>query len=122
MANTSPQLEDIGRAVVNCRRAGRLDPIDPNVLRNLGQARSRRQDKLHSDTGGQALKALLFWYYEFSVSTRVRLVACAWLFFSTLLVMRSLGQDCVPREIDLGLARRRRCSWFPWLTMQLRHG
>ena len=102
LANTYHQLDDIGRAIVNYRRAERLDPADPNLLRNLEHARSRRQDKLDSDTGGQALKTLLFWHYEFSVSSRVRLFACAWLLFWTLLLMRLLGQVWVPREIAMG--------------------
>ena len=102
LANTYHQLDDIGRAIVNYRRAERLDPVDPNVLRNLEHARSRRQDKLDSNTGGQALKTLLFWHYELSVSTRVRLFASGWLIFWTLLLMRSVGQDWVPREIAMG--------------------
>ncbi len=102
LANAYHQLDDLGRAIVNYRRAERLDPVDRNVLRNLDHARSRRQDKLDSDTGGQALKTLLFWHYEFSASTRIRLFAGAWVLFWSLLLMRSLGQPWVPREIAMG--------------------
>ena len=84
--------------------------MDPNVLHNLEHARSGRRVKLDPDTGGQALKTLLVWHYEFSVSTRGQLFACAWLLFWTPLVMRSLDQHWVPREIASGLARRQRCS------------
>lgn len=103
LANAYFQLDDLGRAIVNYRRAEALDPGDPNVLRNLEHARSRRQDKLDAGSRGQALQTLLFWHFEFSTGTRMRIFAAAWALLWGLLLMRSLGYRWVPREIAIGL-------------------
>ena len=90
LGNAYYQLDDIGRAIVNYRRAERLDPGDANLLRNLEHARAQRQDRFDSDTGGQALRTLLFWHFEFSASTRARIFGGAWFLFWSLLLLRSL--------------------------------
>lgn len=104
LANAHHQLGDIGFAIVNYRRAERLDPGDANVRRNLEQARSRRQDKFNPAAGNQTLRTLLFWHFEFASSTRVRLFACAWVLLWWLLLLRASGVGWVPREIAVGAA------------------
>ena len=80
LANTYHQLDDIGRAIVNYRRAERLDPVDMNVLSNLEHARSRRQDKLDSDhwrpgTQDAAVLALRVLHKHSSSAVRVCMAA-----------------------------------------------
>ena len=99
LGNAHFQLGDIGQAILNYRRAERVDPGDPNVLRNLEHARATRKDKLDSAGGSQVLETLLFWHYDFAWATRTRLLAGAWLAFWAVLLLRLFGQAWVPREV-----------------------
>ncbi len=102
VGNAYFQLGDIGRAILNYRRAERLDPGDLNVQRNLEYSRSTRKDKLDSSGEGQVVETLLFWHYDFAPDTRTRLFAGAWLGFWLVLLLRFLGKAWVPREIAFG--------------------
>jgi len=67
--------EDIGRAILNYRRAQRLDRADTNIQKNLAFARSRRIDKVEVKTEKRILETLFFWHYDFSIKTKF-LIAC----------------------------------------------
>lgn len=67
--------EDLGRAILNYRRAERLDKADANIQKNLAFARSRRFDKVDVAAEKRVLQTLFFWHYDFSSKTRF-LVAC----------------------------------------------
>ncbi len=75
--------DDIGRAILNYRRALRLDSADVNVRNNLAFARSQRLDKVGVQTEKRVLQTLFFWHYDFSLGTRLFL-AC--LFFAGLCI------------------------------------
>ena len=102
LGNAYFQLGDIGRAILNYRKAERLDPGDQNVQRNLEYSRTTRKDKLDSSGEGQVAETLLFWHYSFSPGTRTRLFAGAWLAFWLVLLLRGLGKAWVPRELAIG--------------------
>jgi len=67
--------EDIGRAILNYRRAENLDKADTNIQKNLAFARSRRIDKVEIKTEKRILETLFFWHYDFSIKTKF-LVTC----------------------------------------------
>ena len=67
--------EDIGRAILNYRRAQRLDKADTNIQKNLAFARSRRIDTVEVRTQERILETLFFWHYDFSFKTKF-LVTC----------------------------------------------
>jgi hypothetical protein len=67
--------EDIGRAVLNYRRAENLDKTDTNIQKNLAFARSRRIDKVTVKTEKRILETLFFWHYDFSIGTKF-LITC----------------------------------------------
>jgi len=75
LANAYFLKEDIGRAILNYRRAEKLDSTDANLQKNLAFARSRRIDKVKVKTQQRVLKTLLFWHYDFSIRTRF-LLSC----------------------------------------------
>ncbi len=102
LGNAYFQLGDIGRAILNYRQAERLDPADLNVQRNLAFARTKRQDKLDPAAAGQVVRTLLFWHFEWSRVTRMRLFAAAWMLMWAVLLLRLLGQHWAPREIAVG--------------------
>ncbi len=62
--------DDLGRAILNYRRAVRLDGSDVNIRNNLAFARSRRIDRVAVQTEKRVLQTLFFWHYDFSVGTR----------------------------------------------------
>ena len=67
--------EDIGRAILNYRRAQSLDKADTNIQKNLAFARSRRIDKVDVRTEKRILETLFFWHYDFSIKTKF-LITC----------------------------------------------
>jgi hypothetical protein len=81
LANAYFLKEDIGRAILNYRRAARLDGGDINIQKNLAFARSQRIDKVNVQTEKRVLETLFFWHYDFALKTRFFL-AC--LFFAVL--------------------------------------
>ncbi len=76
LANTYFLSEDIGRAILNYRRAEKLDRTDADIQKNLAFAQSRRMDKVKTNTENRVLQTLFFWHYDFSVKTRF-ILACA---------------------------------------------
>ena len=60
----------IGRAILNYRRAEKLDSSDENIAKNLAFARSKRIDKVTVNTEKKVLQTLFFWYYDFSMKTK----------------------------------------------------
>lgn len=75
LANTYFLKGDIGRAILNYRRAEKLDSADADIKKNLAFARSKRIDNVKVKTEQRVLKTLLFWHYDFSIRTRFA-VAC----------------------------------------------
>ena len=103
LGNAHFRMGDIGRAILNYRIASRLDPGDPNIARNLEYARSTRQDRLDPAGRSPVLETLLFWHFDFSRPTRLRLFAAVWLAFWALVLLRLAGKAWVPREISFGI-------------------
>jgi tetratricopeptide (TPR) repeat protein len=75
--------EDIGRAILNYRRAQNLDKADTNIQKNLAFARSRRIDTVEVKTEKRILETLFFWHYDFSIRTKF-LVTC--IFFAIVCI------------------------------------
>lgn len=80
LANAYFLTDDIGRAILNYRRAEQLDRSDVNIRNNLAFARSQRIDKVAVRTEKRVLETLFFWHYDFSLRTKFLLVC---LFFAT---------------------------------------
>ena len=104
LANAYFQAGDIGRAIVNYRKAERLEPGNLNVRRNLAFARTKRLDRFDPASEGRVIETLLFWHFEWSKGTRMRLFAGAWILIWAVLALRRFGQHWAPREIAAGMA------------------
>ena len=70
LANAYFLKGDLGRAILNYRRAERLDAGDADIRKNLSFARSRRADKVPVKTEERVLQTLFFWHYDFSLKTK----------------------------------------------------
>jgi hypothetical protein len=75
LANAYFLKEDIGRAILNYRRAQNLDKADTNIQKNLAFARSFKIDKVEVKTQKRILETLFFWHYDFSIKTKF-LITC----------------------------------------------
>lgn len=65
---------DIGKAILNYRRAEKLDSSDTNIQKNLTFARSKRIDKIGIKTEKRVLRTLFFWHYDFAIKTKLLLM------------------------------------------------
>jgi tetratricopeptide (TPR) repeat protein len=67
--------QQLGKAILNYRRAENLDRANPKIQKNLSFARGRRIDKVLVKTEKRVLKTLFFWHYDSSMKTKFTL-AC----------------------------------------------
>ena len=85
LANSYLLTDDLGRAILNYRRAQHLDSANPDIHKNLNFARSKRIDQFTVTTQKKILERLFFWHYDFSMKTRLFVggvclsVLCMWL-------------------------------------------
>lgn len=70
IGNIHFRLGDLGRAILNYRKAERLTPHDANLQQNLDYARSRCVDKIEARPQARVFHTLFFWHYDFSLVTR----------------------------------------------------
>lgn len=77
LANAYLLKDDVGRAILNYRRAERLDDSDLNIKKNLAFARSRRIDRVEVGAQARVLETLFFWHYDLSLRTKLLLVCLA---------------------------------------------
>ena len=87
--------EDMGRAILNYRRAQRLDKADTNIQKNLTFARSRRIDTVVVKTEERILETLFFWHYDFSIKTKFLLTCICFAIVcisATVMLWRSTGR------------------------------
>lgn len=87
LANAYLLKEDVGRAILNYKRAEKLDPANADILKNLTFARTKRIDAVSVKTQQRVLKTLFFWHYDFSIGARF-VVAC--ICFSVLFIMLTI--------------------------------
>jgi tetratricopeptide (TPR) repeat protein len=87
IGNSYFRLNDLGRSILNYRRAAQLLSGDANLTQNLRYARSRRIDQIEEMQQTQVLRTLLFWHYDLSQRTRAAVFA---LFFAAFWLLASL--------------------------------
>jgi hypothetical protein len=94
LANAYFLKQDLGRAILNYRRAERLSAANTRIAKNLAFARSKRIDQIRLKSEQRVLQTLFFWHYDFSLRTKF-VLACV--FFAVvcgaLTVMIWLGRS-----------------------------
>ncbi|MFA6724677.1 MAG: tetratricopeptide repeat protein [Lentisphaeria bacterium] len=81
LANVYFRMEDLGRAILNYRRALLLDPNDGKLQQNLQYARARRHDQFKESEQTRMMKTLFFWHYDLRLKTRQKLFLGTFLLF-----------------------------------------
>lgn len=59
-----------GKAILNYRKAAKIDGSDENIQKNLAFARSKRLDTIAVKTEKRVLRTLFFWHYDFSLKVK----------------------------------------------------
>lgn len=77
IGNAYFRMKDVGRAILNYRRAEQLMPNDPNLHQNLSYARARRLDDIQEPQKKKVLHTLFFWHHDLSPPVRSALFAAA---------------------------------------------
>jgi len=80
IGNINFLLNDLGRAILNYRRAEQFIPNDSNLIKNLAYARNMRQDKLEIRDQKKIEQTLFFFHYDFGTKTRLILFGIAYVF------------------------------------------
>lgn len=70
LGNIYFRMGDMGRAILNYRRAERFTPNDTNLQRNLSYARRSCQDSVREQEAAKVMKTLFFWHYDIPASIR----------------------------------------------------
>ena len=93
LGNIYFRLGEIGKAILNYRRAERFIPNDINLQQNLNFARSRRLDKIESRPQTQVYRTLFFWHYDLNGLARAWLFAacssCLWVLAGVYVLKRA---------------------------------
>ncbi|MBN1256338.1 MAG: hypothetical protein JXA52_01385 [Planctomycetes bacterium] len=96
IGNAYFRMGDLGRAILNYRRAGRYLTGDENLFQNLKYARSLRADKIEEKQETKVLKTLLFWHYDFSSRTRTLTFAITFALFWLGMILRLVSAKAIP--------------------------
>ena len=79
IGNINFLLDDIGRAILNYRRAQQFMPNDPNLVKNLAYARNLRKDKLGIKEERKIAQTLFFFHYDLDTGTRLVLFGISYI-------------------------------------------
>ena len=81
--------DDLGRAILNYRRAERYLPFDKKLQDNMAFARSRRVDVIEEHEQKRVMKTLFFLHYDLPLVWREGiLLGCFALFWAALIALR----------------------------------
>jgi len=86
------RTKDIGRAILNYRKAEQYIGNDINLQKNLEFARNTRKDQIEEKQETKVLKTVFFWHYDLSAKTRLILFTISfgllWLFAAARLFIK----------------------------------
>lgn len=108
LANAELQAGQLGKAIVNYRRALALAPGDPRARHNLDYARTLRRNQIESSGRRAFLSTLLFWHYQTSWRSRCWLAITAYLLFWVVMTVRLYWRQPALQFVLLPLA----CVWL----------
>lgn len=96
IGNAYFRMNDIGRAILNYRRAEQYIPGDRSLGQNLLSARESRQDTFEEGQSAQVMRTVLFWHYDFTPRFRSILFGFLSLFLWGLASLRLFRPSWAP--------------------------
>lgn len=107
IANAHFRLGELGKAILNYRRAENLIPGDTDVRRNLSFARSLCEVRIDPKPTTALLRTILFWHYESSPGARTAVALTAygafWMLLFVLLLTRRRNAATAALAVALGV-------------------
>lgn len=91
IANAYMLKGDLGRAILNYRRAEELMPADHNLQSNLQFARSKVRDQIPPKPRQRILETVFFWHYDLPAGLRLVLFAAAFNLIWLLALLKLLN-------------------------------
>ncbi|MBN2445600.1 MAG: hypothetical protein JXO22_02670 [Phycisphaerae bacterium] len=88
LGNTYARLEDTGRAVLNYRRAQRLNPGNTKVEHNLARVSTDVTPRLEPNDESRLWRRVLFWHYTLSPRARFWIAVALSIFGWAFLLLR----------------------------------
>jgi len=84
MGNIYLMKKDLGRAILNYRRAEMFDKSFPDLQKNLNYARSQRIDRISARAEKRILTTLFFWHYDLNSQIKLTIAGISWIAFWVL--------------------------------------
>ncbi len=91
IANAYLLSDDVGRALLNYRRAERLMPTSRELQTNIAVAKSRVPDRIEAKAETRVVRTLLFWHFNTQTSHRWIVLVSSFGALWIVLSMRLLG-------------------------------
>lgn len=88
LGNIWYQRGDLGRSILNYRRAEQYIPNNVNLNQNLAFVRQQRKDVFGETEQRKVLSTVFFWHYDLASGTRLRLFALSFIMFWGLAAWR----------------------------------
>ena len=99
IGNTYLRLGEVGRAVVNYRRALRLTPGDERIRKNLQAARKLCRVQIPSPATSDLVETLFFWHFDTPLRARTNAALGGWVVFWGLLLIGRAGRHRLPEGL-----------------------
>ncbi|MBN2564000.1 MAG: hypothetical protein JXQ75_24055 [Phycisphaerae bacterium] len=96
VANTYLRLGNVGKAIVNYRRALRLMPGDERIRKNLQSARNLCRVRIPAPATSTFVKTLFFWHFGTSLTARTNVALVGYVLFWGLLLVRQIALRGLP--------------------------
>lgn len=92
MGNAYLQAGELGRAILNYRRAERTLGAEANLRRSMALARRMRLDRIGAPASSSGLRTLMFWHYDVGRGVRTGLFALCYVLLWGLAAWRLRGR------------------------------
>lgn len=96
LANAQLRLGEIGKAIVNYRRALRLMPGDSNIRRNLGFARNLCEVQVPAKATSTIVEAIFYWHFQTSNADRMKVAVAGYVGSWLLMIAGMLARRRLP--------------------------
>jgi len=88
IGNAYFRMSDLGRAILNYRRAYQFLPNDPNLRQNLSYAQKLRKDTVEETQKTKIFKTLFFWHYDLSTALQILLFSVSFVLAWAMAALR----------------------------------
>ena len=100
LGNCHFQLGEIGKAILNYRRAEKLIPNYSDLKRNLKVARTRRKDDIPKSQISSIARTLFFWHYVLNLRTKIVVFSLSFSAIWIVLLIKLFANKAILRWVS----------------------